>query len=186
MSIAFPLPAPLSEVDGRANLEHAVGELAERLPEAIRSLAFVAYNYRWSWLLDGPEVFRDMDPHAWRRSAGNPRYVIEVAAPRRLQELARDEGCAARRRAGDAVTADLARPLRPVAGQTARPVAYFCSEFGAHASLALYGGGLGVLAGDTLKAAADLAVPMVAWGSSIARGTSTSGSTSRAGSTSTG
>jgi starch phosphorylase len=165
MSIAFPLPAPLSEVDGRANLEHAVGELAERLPEAIRSLAFVAYNYRWSWLLDGPEVFRDIDPQAWRRSAGNPRYVIEVATPRRLQELARDEGYVQRVRAlVDAVAADLARPLRPVGGQTARPVAYFCSEFGAHASLALYGGGLGVLAGDTLKAAADLAVPMVGVG----------------------
>ena len=53
---------------------------------------------------------------------------------------------------------------RPVAGQTSRPVAYFCSEFGAHCSLALYGGGLGVLAGDTLKAAADLAVPMVGVG----------------------
>ncbi len=134
MSFAFPLPAPLSEVDGRANLEHAVGELAERLPESIRALASVAYNYRWSWLLDGPEVFRDIDPHAWRRSAGNPRYVIEAAAPRRLQELARDEGYVGRVRAlVDAVAADLRARRVPVAGQTARPVAYFCSEFGAHA-----------------------------------------------------
>ncbi|HSP98533.1 MAG TPA: alpha-glucan family phosphorylase [Candidatus Dormibacteraeota bacterium] len=165
MSTAFPLPAPLSEVDGRANLERAVGELAERLPEAIRSLAFLAYNYRWAWMLDGPDVFRELDALAWRRSSGNPRYVIEVAPPRRLQELARSEDYLRRVQAlADAVAADLARPARPVAGQTARPVAYFCSEFGAHPSLALYGGGLGVLAGDTLKAAADLAVPMVGVG----------------------
>lgn len=165
MSTACPLPAPLSPVDGRADLERAAGELAERLPEAIRSLAFVAYNYRWSWELDGPAVFREIAPHAWRRSAGNPRYVIEVAPPRRLQELARSAEYVRRVQAlAGALTADLARPAQPVAGQSARPVAYFCSEFGAHGSLALYGGGLGVLAGDTLKAAADLAVPMVGVG----------------------
>jgi starch phosphorylase len=165
MSSAFPLPASLSQVDGRANLERAIAELAERLPEAIRSLAFVAYNYRWAWTLDGPDVFREIDPQAWRRSAGNPRYVIEIAPPRRLQELARSPEYVRRVQAlADGLAADLARPPRPVAGQTARPVAYFCSEFGAHASLALYGGGLGVLAGDTLKAAADLALPMVGIG----------------------
>lgn len=161
----FPLPAPLSAVDGRADLAHAMAELAERLPAAIRSLAFLAYNYRWSWMLDGPEVFRDIDPAAWQRCGGNPRALIEAAAPRRLQELARDAAYVQRVQAlADAVVADLARPAQAVAGQTARPVAYFCSEFGAHGSLALYGGGLGVLAGDTLKAAADLAVPMVGIG----------------------
>jgi starch phosphorylase len=161
----FPLPAPFSAVDGRANLERAVGELAERLPTALQRLAFLAYNYRWSWMLDGPDVFREIDAQAWQRSGGNPRYLIESAAPRRLQELARDATYVRRVHAlADAVAADLARPPRPVAGQTARPVAYFCSEFGVHGSLALYGGGLGVLAGDTLKAAADLAVPMVGVG----------------------
>lgn len=165
MSIVVPLPAPFSAVDGRANLERAIGELAERLPEALQPLAPLAFNYRWSWMLDGPELFRDIDPQAFARSAGNPRYVIEVTPPRRLQELARDEGYVRRVHGiAAAVAADLGRPARPVAGQTERPVAYFCSEFGAHGSLALYGGGLGVLAGDTLKAAADLAVPMVGVG----------------------
>jgi starch phosphorylase len=162
---SFPLPAPLSAVDGRANLEHAIGELAERLPAALQSLAILAYNYRWCWMLDGPDVFRDIDPHAWQRSGGNPRYLIESAAPRRLQELARDATYVERVRAlADAMAADLTRAPHPVADQTTRPVAYFCSEFGIHGSLAIYGGGLGVLAGDTLKAAADLALPMVGVG----------------------
>jgi starch phosphorylase len=165
MSTVLPLPVPFSAIDGRANLERAISELAERLPEALQPLAPLAFNYRWSWMVDGPEVFRDIDPYAFGRSAGNPRYLIEVTPPRRFQELARDEGYVRRVHAlAAAVAADLARPSRPVAGQTARPVAYFCSEFGAHGSLALYGGGLGVLAGDTLKAAADLAVPMVGIG----------------------
>lgn len=165
MSTVVPLPASLSAVDGRVNLERAIGELAERLPEALQPLAPLAFNYRWSWMMDGPEVFRAIDGQAFDRSGGNPRYVIEVTAPRRFQELARDEAYVRRvHTLAAGVAADLARPPRPVAGQTERPVAYFCSEFGAHGSLALYGGGLGVLAGDTLKAAADLAVPMVGIG----------------------
>jgi starch phosphorylase len=165
MSSAIPLPEPLGIHDGRRDLERAVGELAERLPEAMQPLASLAFNFRWSWMVGGGDLFRDIDPDAWRRSGCNPRTVIEATAPRRFQELARDGAYVERVRAiADAVAADLRRPALPVAGQTARPVAYFCSEFGAHCSLALYGGGLGVLAGDTLKAAADLAVPLVGVG----------------------
>ena len=165
MSTAIPLMEPLGADDGRRDLERAVGELAERLPEAMQPLAALAFNFRWSWMVGGGDLFHDIDPDAWRRSGCNPRYVIEATSPRRFQELARTADYVARLRAiTQAVADDLRRPAAPVAGQTARPVAYFCSEFGAHSSLALYGGGLGVLAGDTLKAASDLAVPMVGVG----------------------
>lgn len=165
MPIALPLPVPYSPHDGRADLERAIAELTDRLPERIQPLAWLAFNYRWSWMLDGPELFRAVDPHIWERSHGNPRAVIEVASPRRLQELTRDAAYVERVHAmAAAVAAELQRPRRPVHGQTERPVAYFCSEFGSHCSLPLYGGGLGVLAGDTLKAAADLGVPMVGVG----------------------
>src|SRR6202043_1717759 len=63
----------------------------------------------------------------------------------------------------DTVSAYLARPDRPRAGIDG-PVAFFCAEFGAHASLALYSGGLGVLAGDILKEASDQALPMIGVG----------------------
>ncbi len=165
MSNALPLPAPFSPTDGHRDIARAVVELAERMPEPIQALANLAFNYRWAWMVGGFEVFRDIDPDAWRRGGGNPRYVIEATAPRRFQELARDGGYVDRVRAlAASVAADLARPALPIAGQSARPVAYFCSEFGLHASLPLYGGGLGVLAGDTLKAASDLAAPMVGIG----------------------
>jgi starch phosphorylase len=165
MSTAIPLPEPFGAHDGRRDLERAIAELAERLPEAMQPLAALAYNFRWAWMVGGGALFHDIDPDSWRRSGCNPRYVIEATAPRRFQELARDSGYGERLRTiAEAVAADLRRPSAAVGGQTTRPVAYFCSEFGAHCSLALYGGGLGVLAGDTLKAAADLAVPMVGVG----------------------
>jgi starch phosphorylase len=150
--------------DGRADVARAVAELAERLPDALLPLARLAYNYRWTWLPDGTAVFRDVDPVLWERSGWNPRWLIEAVPPKHLRRLADSADYVARVRALAAcIDAECARPgidaLSPE-----RPVAYFCSEFGLHASLPLYGGGLGVLAGDLLKAASDLCVPMVGVG----------------------
>ena len=64
----------------------------------------------------------------------------------------------------DALAADLARPYADGAVSAARPAAFFCAEYAVHQSLPVYSGGLGVLAGDILKAASDLAVPLVAVG----------------------
>ena len=151
--------------DGRRDLAHAVSELAERLPEPLLPLARVAYNYRWSWMAGGPALFRDIDAGIWRRSECNPRHVIEVAAPHRLRGLAAQPEYVERVRSAAArLDTDLARPWAQTAVFPERPVAYFCSEFGIHCSLPLYGGGLGVLAGDMIKAASDLALPMVGVG----------------------
>jgi starch phosphorylase len=154
----------VSIADGGArDLERAVADLAERLPPPLAPLARLAYDYRWSWTAGGAAVFRDVDPMLWCRSDCNPRHLIEAIPPRRLAALARDPIYVAR-------VAALARTLetRPPAATgpicAEHPVAYFCSEFAVHCSLPLYGGGLGVLAGDLLKAASDLALPMVGVG----------------------
>lgn len=151
--------------DGRRDIERAVGELAERLPEPLLPLVRVAYNYAWSWIPGAAGLFRDIDPENWRRSGCNPRYVIEVAAPHRLSELSSRPEYLERLRAVVAgIDAALKRPWAQTPIVPERPVAYFCSEFGVHCSLPLYGGGLGVLAGDFLKAASDLALPVVGVG----------------------
>jgi starch phosphorylase len=150
--------------DGRRDVERAVADVKERLPDALRPLAKIVFNYRWAWLSGGAALFRDIDPRCWGSSSCNPRYVVESASPRRLEELAADAAYVARlHKVAEAVDAELHR-----AGETAipgdRPVAYFCSEFGFHCSLPIYGGGLGVLAGDVLKAASDLGLPMIGVG----------------------
>ncbi|MFI5398389.1 MAG: alpha-glucan family phosphorylase [Candidatus Binatia bacterium] len=151
--------------DGQRDVERAIAELAERLPGALVPLARVAYDYRWSWLPNGAKLFRQMDPVIWGHGKCNPRYVIEAVPPRRLLELAQQQlyveevqALAAR------IEADRNRPWVQTGITPERPVAYFCSEFAVHCSLPLYGGGLGVLAGDYLKAASDLALPVVGVG----------------------
>ena len=165
-SVWNPMTIDTADVcDGRRDLARAVSELAEHLPEPLIPLARVAYNYRWSWMPGAAALFREVDPGIWRRSECNPRYVIELAAPHRLRDLANEPQYVERLRTVAArLDAGLAAPSAPTSILPERPVAYFCSEFGIHCSLPLYGGGLGVLAGDTVKAASDLALPMVGVG----------------------
>jgi starch phosphorylase len=151
--------------DGRHDIERAITELTERLPGPLAPLAPLAFNYRWSWLPGGPAIFAEALPRLFSLSDANPRRLIEAIPPHRLRELAADEAYVARLRAvAAAVASDLARPPAPGPIPADRPVAYFCSEFAVHGSLPLYGGGLGALAGDLLKAASDLSIPMVGVG----------------------
>ena len=151
--------------DGRRDIERAVSDLAERLPHPLAPLARIAYNYRWAWFPHGVSLFRDIEPAIWHRSDCNPRYVLEAATPQRLQALAQQSSYVERVRAvADAIDAELKRPPAVLPTAAARPIAYLCSEFAIHCSLPLYGGGLGVLAGDVLKAASDLTLPMVGVG----------------------
>ena len=154
----------MGSADGSRDVARAISELGEQLPAEIVALAHVAYDYAWTWQPDAARLFAEIDETTWRR-VSNPRYVIEVAAPHRLQALARQPAYVARVQAVHAaLTASRDRATHRGPFSEERPVAYFCSEFGIHCSLPIYGGGLGVLAGDMLKAASDLAVPMVGVG----------------------
>ncbi len=151
--------------DGRRDIARAISDLAERLPPSLAPLARIAYNYRWAWLPHAIALFHEIEPAIWRRSECNPRYAIEAATPQRLQALAQDSSYVERvRTVAAAIDAELQRPPAILPANAARPIAYLCSEFAIHCSLPLYGGGLGVLAGDVLKAASDLALPMVGVG----------------------
>ncbi len=158
-------PPPRRLHDGSRDLERAAAELGERLPAPLAPLARLAFNYRWTWLPDGADVFAHVEPVLWQRSCGNPRWLLEAAAPKRLRELAGDPD-SVKRVAELAARFDeeLARPPDTLGLAGEGPIAYFCSEFGAHGSLPLYGGGLGVLAGDFLKGASDLGLPLVGVG----------------------
>jgi len=154
-----------TSTNGERDIRRAIAELAERLPPALQPLARVAYNYRWTWLADGDAVFRHLDAAAWQRSENNPRRIIESVSHSRLQALAAQPDYVDQVHAlAAAIEADLSRPWAETPITPNRPVAYFCSEFAVHCSLPIYGGGLGVLAGDLLKAASDMPLPMVGVG----------------------
>jgi starch phosphorylase len=147
------------------------GAGGERLPETIAALERVSWNYWWSWNPDGSSVFRDLDQEAWDECEHNPRRLLRAVPPYSLMRKATDPVYIERvGRLAASFDAYMAAGAQTWAAAHAReitrerPVAYFCAEFGVHHSLPLYSGGLGILAGDHLKSASDLGLPLVAVG----------------------
>jgi starch phosphorylase len=146
---------------GRRDIDRAIAALAARLPGALEVLARVAYDYAWSWDPDGPDVFAAVDPDRWAACAGNPVRLLQEASTERLQAAAADAALLDRAAALDRrLSEHRAAPPAREGG----PVAYFCAEYAIHASLPVYSGGLGALAGDLVKEASDRALPFVAVG----------------------
>jgi glycogen phosphorylase len=154
----------IAALPGAREADERAAELALRLPGELAPLARLALDYRWAWDPDGAELFRALDPHAWEINARNPvrqlsdltTHAAEIAASHvptieRIARLSR------------VLEEDSARPETPVEG-LGGPVVFVCAEFGIHQSLPIYSGGLGALAGDILKEASDLALPMIGVG----------------------
>jgi len=150
---------------GKADVERAARGLAARLPDPLAPLARIAYNYRWSWHDDGMRLFRDLDSDLMERVRDNPVRLLQEAPLESLERAAGDASFVERAEALDhVVREDVEAPFLGGPVDPARPVAFLCAEFGIHRSLPLYSGGLGVLAGDILKASSDLRIPLVGVG----------------------
>jgi glycogen phosphorylase len=150
---------------GSEDLARHAADLAARLPEPLRVLAPVAYNYRWSWLPDGPRLFRAVDPTRWEACGRNPVRLLQEVSGEALARASADAELLRRAAALDeAIRADLERPPATAPVTPERPAAFFCAEYAVHPSLPIYSGGLGALAGDMLKEASDHALPMVGVG----------------------
>ncbi len=138
------------------------------LPPRIEGLAALATNLWWSWSTDARAVFRRIDEPLWHLTKHNPLELLHRVDPARLASCAADPGfLALYDRVMDAARRALTSPNTWFSRQypdLTQPVAYFCAEFGLHNSVPIYSGGLGVLAGDHLKAASDLGVPLVGVG----------------------
>lgn len=150
---------------GDDDMADAVAELGQALPERLRPLAQVAYDYRWAWSADGAATFQAIDADAWARTGANPRRLLTETSRRHLARAEGDPALVDRiHRLAAKLRADRARPWRAGTISPQHPVAFCCAEFGVHGSLPIYSGGLGVLAGDILKEASDLGLPMVGLG----------------------
>ncbi|RJK98456.1 alpha-glucan family phosphorylase [Vallicoccus soli] len=137
------------------------------LPAPLAPLGELALNLRWSWHPQTQDLFRSVDPAAWEAVGHDPLALLGTLTPARLEELAADRELVAR---VGAAAEDLDAYLtgdRWYQGQPAgapASIAYFSPEYGITAVLPQYSGGLGILAGDHLKTASDLGVPIVGVG----------------------
>jgi starch phosphorylase len=140
--------------------------MLENVPRRLERLSELAHNLFWSWHAEARELFRRLDPELWEATEHNPVRLLRETA--NLEAAAEDAG----------FVEAYGRSLRHLDGYLSRrdtwmaraypdfpgPVAYFSAEFGLHESLPVYSGGLGILAGDHLKSASDLGVPLVGVG----------------------
>ncbi|QPP06469.1 glycosyltransferase family 1 protein [Streptomyces bathyalis] len=139
------------------------------LPEPLRPLSELAHNLRWSWHPPTRRFFSELDPEAWRLAGGDPLRMLCALTPSKLARLSSD-GAFLRRLAvaagdlHDALNEPRWFQQEAASGDLPRAVAYFSPEFGITGGLPQYSGGLGILAGDHLKAAGDLGVPLIGVG----------------------
>ncbi len=139
------------------------------LPAPLEPLREIAYNLRWAWDHDTIELFRRLDAELWEAAGHNPVRMLGMIEQEKLEAAAAD----------DAFLAHLERVRQDLEGYLGSQrtwyrrthsfsdgllVAYFCAEFGLTECLSIFAGGLGILAGDHLKSASDLGVPLAAVG----------------------
>lgn len=137
------------------------------LPEPIAPLAQLASNLRWSWHLPTRELFSSLDPEIWAESSADPVKFLGTVTREQLQQLAADPDVVSRVRfAAEDLRRYLDEPrwYQNLGSEAPQSIAYFSPEFGITEVLPQYSGGLGILAGDHLKASSDLGVPLVGVG----------------------
>ncbi len=144
-------------------------------PTVTESLHELTRNMWWCWHPEVWQIFESVDPGLWRETKQNPVAFLQRIDDEQLAERVGVGPLASRirqavRRMRNYVGAAGPRTNMAAGPLHRAPVVYFCAEFGLHESLPIYSGGLGVLAGDHLKAASDLGVPLVGVGLFYAEG----------------
>src|SRR4051812_35647752 len=116
--------------DGSRDVSLQIRRLEARLPERLRPLAALAFNYRWCWAPGGEDLFREVDPRRWERSGHDPLRLLGEARAEDLERVAGDRPlteriAAAARALADELSRDIHGPV-----SAAAPVAFLCAEFG--------------------------------------------------------
>ena len=139
--------------------------VAPSIPNELRFLEKLANNMWWCWNIEAIELFRRIDPELWKDCGRNPLIFLRQVDTAALAQQTEDRGFQAHmKRVQEKFEAEVEAPVEPSVRSEEGCIAYFSLEYGLHESFRLYSGGLGVLAGDHLKAAADFATPLVAVG----------------------
>lgn len=131
------------------------------IPEKLTPLKELSRNLWWAWNTDARELFAKIDEEIWEESAHNPIVLLEQVSYKRFLELENDEAFVSEMQAAYANFTDYLKEREQRLGPK---IAYFSMEYGLHDSLNIFSGGLGILAGDYLKAASDTRADLVAVG----------------------
>jgi len=139
------------------------------LPEVLEPLRKLAYNLHWDWNVETKDLFRRLDRKLWESTRHNPVLMLGMISQTRLEAMAEDDGFLAQMERASRQLDDYLKErtwYRKHRGNSEEKecYAYFCAEYGLVDCLPIYSGGLGVLAGDHLKSASDLGLPLVAMG----------------------
>jgi starch phosphorylase len=145
-----------------------------RLPQPLERLRDIAHNLWWTWAPVARELFVRIEPELWEKVHGNPIELLSRVPQERLDELSTDDAFVSHL---EAAWSTFERYMsregwfsRRFPESAKATIAYFSMEYGLHESLPIYSGGLGVLAGDHLKTASDLGLPLVGVGLAYAEG----------------
>ncbi len=137
------------------------------LPDSLRDLDLIARNMYWTWDPEFIGLFKRIDRKLWNSCGHNPVKLLGNVSQEKLEALANNQGFLCEfRRAVEKLQSYIEGPnwfQQTYKGQEPT-IAYFSAEFGIHECLPIYSGGLGILAGDYLKSASDLGVPLVGMG----------------------
>jgi len=141
--------------------------IEKRLPENIKGLAKLAYNYWWSWNHKATKMWMLIDEEHWREYKNPVKLLIDVS-DERLKEIAKDDDFLD---LYELVMSNFEKYMNEKNTWFSvnypkwdKPIVYLCMEYGISKSLPIYSGGLGILAGDHIKTASDLGLPFIAIG----------------------
>ena len=144
------------------------------LPENLQFLSNLAYNLWWEWHYDAIDLFRRLSRKQWDESGGNPVYVLLRTEQKRIDYLSQEEGFLNHfDRIRSACEHYMSEPRwfqKTYPEHQDTSIAYFSAEYGISNCLPIYSGGLGILAGDHLKTASDMGLPLTAIGLAYRQG----------------
>ncbi len=131
------------------------------LPKRLQALEELSRNLWWSWNPEARDLIENLDPALWVKCDHNPIILLDKLSIEKMRELEADAEFLAKL---DSVYKQFCDYMSEKPDPNATTITYFSMEYGLHASLKIYSGGLGILAGDYLKEASDKNVPMTAVG----------------------
>jgi len=138
------------------------------LPKPLETLRELAYNILWHWDVEAIRLFYRLDRDLWEEKYHNPVSVLGSISQSRLEFLAKDEGVLAHlnrvKEQYDNYMSGSTWYSKNYEKTTEKKIAYFSLEFGLIESIPIYSGGLGILAGDFIKSASDLGIPLAGIG----------------------